>query len=88
VVDVAVREDDGIDRIGRHGKALPIQLSEMLLSLKQSAIDKDPRAPDIEQVPRTRDHSRGAQERDAGSRMGVCRRWGHRVLLASVVRQA
>ena len=77
MVDVTVREHDRIDRVGRHGEVVPIPLAQMLLTLKQSAIDQHAGAAHIEQMTRTRHHTRRAKKSDAGSIVGSVVLWCH-----------
>src|SRR5512139_3220208 len=50
MVEVPVGEDDGIDRICRHGKRLPIEQPQFFPALEEAAIDEDARTVMVEQM--------------------------------------
>src|SRR5260221_14779783 len=63
VVEMGVREDDGIDTRGVDGKCGPVAESEILQSLKQAAVHKNPMVAKIEQVLGSGHRAGGTEER-------------------------
>jgi hypothetical protein len=63
VIEMGVRQHDGVDRVGTHGKGLPISLPQLLQSLEQAAIDENSLASVLEKVFGSRDGARGTEKR-------------------------
>ncbi len=67
MVEMGVREDDGMN-VGRaHRQWLPVTLPQFLQSLKQPAVDQDALASDVEQMFGTGYGARGAEARQCHS---------------------
>ena len=64
MVEMRVRQHDGIDARRAHRQRLPVPLAQLLESLKQTAVDEHPLAAGLEQVLGAGDGAGGAQECD------------------------
>ena len=63
VIEMRMRQDDGVDRVRRHRTILPVSEPEILQPLEQSAVDKDAVPPVIEEIFRPGDGARRAEKR-------------------------
>ena len=54
MIEMRVRQDDGVDFRGFDWQVLPVALPQFLQTLKQSGIDQDPGRRRLEQVPSIR----------------------------------
>ena len=64
MVQVRVREQDGVDVCGRDGERLPVAQAQLLQPLEQTAVHQDPAASRAHQVLRSRHRPRCAQKPD------------------------
>ncbi len=64
VVQMGMRQDDGIDFAGRHRQILPVALAQFLEPLEQAGVDQHSRRARVEQVFRSRDGPRRPEEGD------------------------
>jgi hypothetical protein len=62
VIDMRVREDDGVDRLGGDRQRRPVAQAKLLQSLEQSAVEQDPLAVYFEEVLGARDSARSSEE--------------------------
>jgi hypothetical protein len=65
MIEVRVREHDGINRTRGHRERLPVPLPNDLETLKQAAVHKDTNVADLEQVFRSSYRSRRTQKRQS-----------------------
>ena len=62
VIDVRVREDDGVDGLGRDRQRRPVAKAKFLQPLEQSAVEQDPLAVNFEEVLGAGHGARGSEE--------------------------
>jgi hypothetical protein len=62
MVQMSVGQNDGLDRRRIDRQRFPVTLPQFLQPLKQTAVDQEPAAVDLEQVLRSSHRSRGAEE--------------------------
>src|SRR5574338_742556 len=62
VIEVGVRENDRVDLIRRDRELGPVALAQQLEALEQTAIDENPMAACVDQMLRSGDGARGAEE--------------------------
>ncbi|KGW25396.1 hypothetical protein Y047_2766 [Burkholderia pseudomallei MSHR3016] len=63
VIEMRMREHDGVDRIGGHGQRAPVAQPQLLRALEQPAVDQDACPGVLEQILRAGDGFRRAEER-------------------------
>ena len=68
VVDVGVREGDGVDPRGIDGQLVPVPQAEVLQALVEAAVHEEPPPGRLDQELRAGDRPRGAQALDGGDR--------------------
>ena len=68
VVDVGVREGDGVDPGGVDGQLVPVAQAEVLQPLVETAVHQEPPPGRLQQELRAGDRPRGAQTLDGGGR--------------------
>ena len=68
VIEVRVREDNGIDPRRIDGKRPPVAIAQLLEPLEQAAVDQDAAIAEVEQMLGTGDGASGSEERQ---------RWRH-----------
>ena len=66
VIDVRVRQDDGVDRLGRDRQRRPVALPQLLQALEQSAVEQDALAIDLEQMLGAGHRAGGSEKRQRG----------------------
>ncbi len=66
VVDMGMREDDGVDVPCGDGQRLPVALAQLLASLEETAVDEHPLAVVLEEELGARDGARRAEEVNGG----------------------
>jgi len=69
MVEMRVRQNDGVDAVRGDGQRLPVSLTKLLKSLKEAAIDEDFVGSGVQKVLGSRDGSGGSEE-------GQRRHWG------------
>jgi len=50
VIQMSMREDDGVDLRSSHRKRCPVPMPELLEALKEAAVDENPMVAEIEQM--------------------------------------
>ena len=66
VIEMRVREDDGVDRAGRDRERGPVAQPQLLEALEQAAVDENAMVAEIEQMLRAGDGAGGAEKRQRG----------------------
>ena len=69
VIEVRVRQDDGVDVLRGDRQVLPVALAQLLQPLEQPGVDEHLRVAGVEQVLRAGDRLRRAEKRDRCHRM-------------------
>ena len=63
VIEVRVREDDGVDRARRNRQILPVPAAQLVAALKQATVHKDAMRAGIDEMLRAGHRARRAEER-------------------------
>ena len=71
VIDVRVREDDGVDRLGRDRQRRPVAQAQLLQALEQPAVEQDSLAIDFEEVLGAGHRAGGTEKRQRGHRQAT-----------------
>jgi len=68
MIEMRVRQDDRVNRIGAERERAPVALAQLLQPLKQSRVNEDAVAAGVEKMLRTGDRAGGAKTRQCGHR--------------------
>ena len=66
VIQMRVREHDGIDGVGLDRQVVPIAPAQLVAALEEAAVHKHAVAAGLDEMPRPGDGARRAEERDRG----------------------
>ncbi len=66
VIQVRVRQDDGVDRRGRNREILPVAAAQLIAALEQTAIHENAVRPRVHEMLRPGHGSRRAEEGQRG----------------------
>ena len=66
VIEMGVRQNDGVDASGIDGERRPVPETELFETLKETAVDENAVLAEIEEMLRSRDRSGGAKEGERG----------------------
>src|SRR5439155_25422238 len=75
MIEVRMREDDGVDAPGIDRQRRPVALSQLFEPLKQAAVDQHLMVAQIEQMLRPGDGSRGSEKGERRHRLTILDPW-------------